>query len=138
MSGPTYLFLILVNGTSPVEINSSAVAGWLVPVLEELHSLTQSQGLTHPDVIARLEAAKDGKRSKLKPNVEPAIEPRNCNPTWGARIKEARQERGLSQQKLGELAGVNVVQTGLAERGLVAKSGKPAFAKLEAALELAP
>ena len=61
---------------------------------------------------------------------------RNTYAERGARIRATRKERGLSLKQLGELAAVNHVQAGLAERGLVRKSGKPAYEKLETALGL--
>ncbi len=92
------------------------------------------------DRIAReLPKVVDGLRvviSKVTP--APALpEPvRNGYAERGARIKAARTERGLSQRKLGEMAGVNVAQTSQAENGMK-KAGDRAFAKLEAALGLA-
>jgi ParB-like chromosome segregation protein Spo0J/DNA-binding XRE family transcriptional regulator len=63
-------------------------------------------------------------------------EARNDYAARGARIKAAREERGLSQRELGDLAGVNKVQVSPAERGLVKRAGARAFDKLEAALGL--
>jgi ParB/RepB/Spo0J family partition protein len=95
------------------------------------------------------EFAKKAEKASAKPKYTPEADARrdfakarangevsNDYAARGACIKAARQERGLSQQQLGELAGVNKVQAGLAERGLVEKSGRPVFAKLEAALGL--
>ena len=85
------------------------------------------------DRIAReLPKVVDGLRvviSKVSP--APATEEvRNGYAERGEKIKAARTQRGLSQRKLGEMAGVNVAQTSQAENGLK-KAGERAFAKLK-------
>ena len=66
---------------------------------------------------ATLRSVKAGQAKAPEAGAQPDDEARNGYAERGARIKAAREQRGLSQRQLGELAGINPVQAGLAERG---------------------